>query len=506
MNERAEPADQAAPAERAAAERAAPAARIEADAPARIGSQFSFRTRLMFGLVSAAVLPVAGFGVALAATQVAGGGLPDNVVRLLLFAIAVAAMLGVMLAYVLTADLLQPLRTLARAVRRVAAGDLSARLEVAGEDELASLAESHNRLAADLERRNRELGRILIAIGETSPRDGVARLVAKAANDARTAFEMIDARIHLGDPQDVPIEDDVPGDPRPVRAILALPGERLGVLVGHLPATRTWERADTDLLELYASEVAVAIRNAQLFEQVEAQTARLLELDAAKDDFLRGVSHNLQTPLTSIRAYAEQLAGDRPDRRLTIVVEQTERLSRLVRQLLAVSRIESGALRPRAEVLSPVTHVRRAWEALGANGTEFELIDAAYGWLAVADPDQLDQVLWALLDNAVRYAGGEPVTATIDRESEDRIRIQIADRGPGIDDNDRVRLFQRYARGGPSAAASAGTAASGGTGLGLYVSRELCRAMRGDLTLEPAAARGGATFTIVLPGEPPDDA
>ena len=85
------------------------------------------------------------------------------------------------------------------------------------------------------------------------------------------------------------------------------------MLVGHLPATRTWERADQDLLELFASEIAVAIRNAQLFAQVEAQNAQLLELDAAKDDFLRGVSHNLQTPLTSIRAYADQLA-DRPRR------------------------------------------------------------------------------------------------------------------------------------------------------------------------------------------------
>jgi signal transduction histidine kinase len=475
----------------------------EAAEPApRIGSRFSFRTRLMFGLVAAAVLPVTGFGIALAATQVTGGGLDDNIVRLLLFAIAVAAMLGVILAYLLTADLLQPLRALARAVRDVAAGDLSTRLEVAGEDELASLAESHNRLASDLERRNRELGRILVAIGEASPRDGVTRLVAKAAADARTAFEMIDASIHLGDPQDVPLEDNVPGDPRPVRAILALPDERLGVLTGHLPATRTWERADGDLLELYASEIAVAIRNAQLFEQVEAQTARLLELDAAKDDFLRGVSHNLQTPLTSIRAYAEQLIGDRADRRLTIIVEQAERLSRLVRQLLAVSRIESGALRPRAEVLSPVSHVRRVWEALGASGTEFELIDNARGWLAIADPDQFDQVLWALLDNAIRYGAGEPILTTIERETGDRVRIQITDRGPGINELDRVRLFARYERGG---AGSAGASADGGTGLGLYVSRELCRAMRGDLVLEPASAGRGATFTILLPGEAPDE-
>jgi len=477
---------------------------LPADA-VRVGSRFSFRTRLTFGLVAAAVLPVAAFGIALAATEVAGGGLGDNVVRLLLFAITVAAMLGVILAYLLTADLLQPLRALAKAVRRVTAGDLSARLDVVGEDELASLAESHNRLASDLQRRNAELGRILVAIGEASPQVGVARLVTKAAADAKAAFEMIDARIHLGDPVDVAVEDDVPGDPRPVRAILALPDERLGVLVGHLPATRTWERADGDLLELFASEIAVAIRNAQLFEQVEAQTARLLELDAAKDDFLRGVSHNLQTPLTSIRAYADQLAADRPDRRLAIIGEQTERLSRLVRQLLAVSRIESGALRPRAEVLALATHVRRAWEALGADETAFELTDRAERWLAVADPDQLDQVLWALLDNAVRHGGGARVSVTIGRAPRDQVRVQIADDGPGVPDIDRVRMFERYAR-GTSGSGSGAASGQGGTGLGLYVSRELCRAMRGDLVLEPSVSGAGATFSVLLPGEPPEDA
>ena len=158
---------------------------------------------------------------------------------------------------------------------------------------------------------------------------------------------MIDSSILLVDSRGIALEERIPGEPLPVRAILHAGDEELGVLVGHLSATRAWERADQDLLELFASEIAVAIRNAQLFARVEAQNSQLLELDAAKDDFLRGVSHNLQTPLTSIRAYAHQLQvdlGDQPDRRLGIIAEQTDRLSRMVRQLLTVTRLESGAL------------------------------------------------------------------------------------------------------------------------------------------------------------------
>ena len=463
----------------------------------RVDAGLSFRTRLTFALVAAAVLPLALFGLALVAAQ---RFLPDptsTIPRLLLLAIAIAALLAVLVAFILAADLTAPLRAIAAAVNRVSAGDLSTPIVVSGDDELARLAESHNRLAADLERRNRELGRILAALEAASPRDGVDWLVGRAAEDARTAFGMVDARILLVDPLSIPLDERIPGEPLPIRADLRAGADRLGVLVGHLPATRGWERADQDLLELFASEIGVAVRNAQLFERVAAQNTRLIELDAAKDDFLRGVSHNLQTPLTSIRAYADRLAAERPDRRLGIIAEQSDRLSRMVRQLLTVTRLEAGTLRPQAEVLALAPRVRRAWEALGMDDVPFRLDDQAGGWLAIADGDQLDQVLWALLDNAVKYGGREPIEATIlVDEPAGRLRLTIADHGPGIPDKDRPRLFTRFARGGTQNAED-------GSGLGLYVSRELARAMSGDLLLERASEGRGAAFTIVLSAEAP---
>jgi signal transduction histidine kinase len=220
-------------------------------------------------------------------------------------------------------------------------------------------------------------------------------------------------------------------------------------------------------------------------------------LDAAKDDFLRGVSHNLQTPLTSIRAYADRLAAERPDRRLGIITEQAERLSRMVRQLLTVSRLEAGTLRPEAEVLSPASRIRRAWEALGAEDVEFSLDDRAGGWLAIADADQLDQVLWALLDNAIKYGRRGPVDVEVYvDEPSARLRVTIADHGPGIPAADRERLFSRFSRLGEQSAED-------GSGLGLYVSRELVRSMSGELRLESEQEGRGAAFTVDLPAEPP---
>ena len=122
------------------------------------------------------------------------------------------------------------------------------------------------------------------------------------------AFGLISAQIQLVDPATVPVEERIPGDPLPVRAVVSAGGDAFGVLTGTLQATRSWERADQNLLELYASQVGAALRNAQLYAQVEAQNTQLRSLSEAKDDFLRGVSHNLQTPLARIKASAEGLA------------------------------------------------------------------------------------------------------------------------------------------------------------------------------------------------------
>ena len=461
------------------------------------GRGFSFRTRLTGALVAGAILPLAAFGIVayLAETLTRGGAADPTLGRILLFAMAVTIIVAVLFSYLIATDLTRPLRAIAAAVDRVSAGDLSTPIQMPGDDELARLAESHNRLAADLDRRNRELAEILSAIADVSPRDGIPFLVSRAAANARRAFDLPEAEILLGDPASFPAADVVPGEMRPLRAVLRAGDDALGVLVARTPPLRPWGRADQDLLELFASEVAIAIRNAELFERVEAQNAQLLELDAAKDDFLRGVSHNLQTPLTSIRAHAEQLARDRPDVRLEVIGEQSERLSRMVRQLLTVTRLESGALRPRPEVVSLATRTRKAWEALGSSDIPFTLDDRSDGWLAIADLDQLDQVLWALLDNAAKYGRGAPVLAEVVPDPRGaRLRLTIADGGPGIPEADRARLFGRFVRG-------AETPPDEGSGLGLFVSRELCRAMGGDLVLEPTVEGRGAAFSVYLPAE-----
>jgi len=172
----------------------------------------------------------------------------------------------------------------------------------------------------------------------------------------------------------------------------------------------------------------------------------------------------------------------------------------MVQQLLLVGRLESQPLKPNADVLAIAPRVQRAWDALAVTDRTLELHDTAPDWLAVADGDQLDQVLWALLDNAVKYgAGNVTVDVGVDRAAR-TMWATITDHGRGLDDGDRAWLFGRFERG------DAGRASGNGSGLGLYVSRALVRAMGGDLVLDPAESGRGASFRLTLPGENASDA
>ncbi len=458
----------------------------------------SLGARITLGVMIAAILPVTVFGTIL---LILNQG--TDLVAVVLLGIVGGALVGLVVGGILVGEVTRPLRLLADRLDRIRAGERADALPPLADDELGRLAERQEDLAVDLARRNRQVARAVDAITAWSSAAGATALLERAASDARDGLGLTDARIVLGDPRAIEFEERIPGEPQPVRADLRTGREVAGSLIGHAPAMVRWEPADQDLLELFAASVAVALRDADLLEQVEAQNERLRTLDVEKDDFLRGVSHNLQTPLARIRANADQLASEQAaagaaDRRLAIISEQSDRLSRMVRQLLTVSRLDSGVLHPVAEVFAMAPRIRRTWEALGAGHVPFELVDEAGGWLAVADPDQVDQVLWALLDNAVKYGRGTPVHIRIGIDpGASRVSMTVQDGGPGIPADDREQLFERYARGGRSEDRD-------GTGLGLYVGRALARANGGDLELAEDTG-SGAAFTLVLPGEAPTE-
>ena len=262
--------------------------------------------------------------------------------------------------------------------------------------------------------------------------------------------------------------------------------------------------AEFALLSLVGQHAGTALEHSLLYAQVRRQTDELERLAAVQADFLRGVTHDLQTPLTSIGALATELRANeripeasRAD--LDSITHQAERLRRMVAQLLVASRLEAGVFVPQQEVFAVVPLVERTWAALRAD-RPFEFSAEGAPHLAVADPDRLEQVLWALLDNAVKYSpGGSPISVRI-RPIDGSLAIAVRDEGAGMDAVSRTRAFEQFYR-----SEQARNLAPDGSGVGLYAARGLIEAMGGSISIDSAIG-SGATVTLKVPAEPSDNA
>jgi two-component system sensor histidine kinase KdpD len=272
-------------------------------------------------------------------------------------------------------------------------------------------------------------------------------------------------------------------------------GTRLGVM-----ALATWDGRrlgadDLAVAEQVARRAALQVDNARLYESARALSASLERSDALKTAMLRGVSHEFRTPLTAIAAGAaalEHAEGDERRQMIAIVVEETGRLERLVTNLLDLSRIEGGVLRPRMDECSVAELVAGARSAVTRFRSPADIrVDLdAEGPLVRADPVLSERVLVNLLQNATRH-GSPPVHVTARRDG-DRVEVLVADAGPGVPATLRPTVFEAFAGNGH------------GVGIGLALSRRLAEAQGAELVLLDEGP--GAVFALRLPvadGTPP---
>lgn len=435
------------------------------------------------------------------------GAINTDLVPFLGVTLALMFLLALVLSVALSAGLRARLEAVRAGIAAVARGDLTTPLPEGDRDEIERLAGSHNRLAATLERRDLMIWGSAEAIEQLRPELGAERLAADGVESARRIFGLEASWLRTMDGAVVAAAPpDATPTPEPnVHAPLLPAGGDLR-LEGRAADPASWSSADRTLLELYARELGVVIRNAGLFASATSRAERLDRINRMQQDFLEAIGHNLRSPLTRILMMSDDLRTfPEPDpttrTRAEAIHADAERLSRLVGQLLTLSRLDAGAYEPTAEILEMAPVVRRAWDAL-ATDRPFEVVDHSSGALAVGDRSAVEQVLWILLDNALTYAPAGPVRVVIEaraaehpgRDTTDtELVVRVADEGPGVAPADRSRIFGRFQRGS--------TASTGdGTGLGLNVARGLLRAMGGQVWLEPGEGPG-ATFAFTLPAE-----
>jgi two-component system sensor histidine kinase KdpD len=262
-----------------------------------------------------------------------------------------------------------------------------------------------------------------------------------------------------------------------------------------------FNEAERRVLATFANQAALAVEQGQQEEQRNRAVA-LQETDRLRTALLNSVSHDLRTPLASIKASASSLldreirwTDTERDEFLAIINTETDRLTRLVHNLLDMSRIEAGALDPRlvessvGEVVGPV--VRRA-RAASRQRVDVDVPEELPPVLV--DPVRLDQVLTNLLDNARGYAAASPVQV-VARRVGDSVELRVVDHGPGIPGPERERVFDQFYR------LKGGGRRPEGTGMGLAICRGIVEAHGGTLRVESTPG-GGATFVLTLPVSP----
>ena len=231
-----------------------------------------------------------------------------------------------------------------------------------------------------------------------------------------------------------------------------------------------------------------------LAETMGVMATRLDELLSAQRAFVGDASHQLRSPLTALRLRLENLAAELGDGRqgteVEAAIDETRRLADLVTDLLRLARADQAPPAERTDVAAIAADRIDTWTAV-ADGAEVALrLDRPDGevW-ARAVPGSVEQILDNLLDNAltVSRAGGE-VTVTLER-ADDQVRLTVADRGPGLDDERKARALERFWRGGQS---------TPGTGLGLPIALGLAEASGGGLTLADRPG-GGLVAEVWLP-------
>lgn len=442
----------------------------------------------------------------------------------------------------------RPVEDLLRAVDELARGNLRARVAAKSQNELGALASAFNQMAQSLEAsqsrsleqqvRLRDLHQLgsrvagtlelkhmlEIASGGMLAICGGEEVYAGAREPRATSIRMW---VRAGG-QDAPVPPEWDAQVEPLEQVLGadtrlltraeLEPAGLGCLLsraGHYALTAPLRVSDrtigvlvalgdrgqfhddaVSLASLLASQVAAAVGNAHLFEQIRA-------VDRSKSEFLSIASHEVRTPLTVMKASLDILVTNRrfqysPDQRQLIAFcqESVERLIRLVKDILDVSKIEAGVLSVQFLPVSLNELIEKClfWvpQLPGGHGIEVEARLPGQPAMVLADGGRITQVLENLIANAIKFSKpGGKITIEL-REREREFEVIVHDQGKGIAPDDLERIFGKFFQ-----VADSATREQGGTGLGLAICRGIIEAHRGRIWAESVVG-DGSSFHFTL--------
>jgi signal transduction histidine kinase len=252
-------------------------------------------------------------------------------------------------------------------------------------------------------------------------------------------------------------------------------------------------------LETLGALIGLALDRVRLFQGERRARISLERADAVKTNFIALAAHELRTPMTTIRGFVTtlhaldyRLDDEQRESVQAGLVQQTERMAKLVEQLLDLSRLDAEAIDIAPERMDVRTHIEEIVNVAAADLAAVQ-IDVPAGTMALIDPHALDRIVTNLVTNAFRY--GSPPVRVHAEQTDRHFRLTVEDDGDGVSPDFVPDLFERFTRGEGSRVVTSGT------GLGLAIARSYARAHGGDLVYEDAEPHG-ACFRLVLPMTP----
>ena len=409
--------------------------------------------------------------------------------RALLISSAFAFLFAAVIAAIAASSISRRLQRIVVFAERVAEGDLSARIEPSGSDEIAQVANALDRTTHKLEES--------FAAVETSRRELEALLnsmqeaVVAIGDDGRVlwANQRMERLLPRGVRRESPLAETV-RDPELVTAL------REAVSTKKTQTARAASVMPGRVFQVTTAPMPGGGAVAVLHDLTDVE-----RVEKTRRDFIANVSHELRTPLTSIQGYSETLidtlpSGDASREFLEIIRKNAWRMSRLTEDLLALARVESGEKRFKLCPVLPSELLNDAAQNFRENSAAAKVTFAVHDDAqkpVLCDPEAIFQVFSNLIENAVKYGAGGGAIEIGARDVEQGVEFYVRDFGPGISSEHLPRLFERFYR-----VDKARSRESGGTGLGLAIAKHIVLAHGGTIRAE-SELNHGATFLFVLP-------
>lgn len=428
---------------------------------------------------------------------------------LILQALFLGLLISIVLSFFLAKAITAPIQKLTRGASLVAAGDFSCELEAHSRDEIGTLTDTFNHMKdvlkvtldeVDGEREKLEtvfacLKDAVIVFTDSGEVLQSNPSAAELFGESMKSGFTLDYMLNLFE---IGFDGNMP-KPRAMGAYAEKADEGSFVFRDVVYGDRVFDvsfGAITYQKDAVAKEGVITI--------IHDVTGRY-ELDRSRREFVANVSHELRTPLTSIKGACESILEDPDmppeirDHFLDMAVAESDRMKRIVEDLLVLSRLDNNRTRWRIETYSPVESLRHVCEAMRtvAEARRHAITLRAAKDLPdiTADRERIEQVMINIIANAVKYTpeGGRIVVTLRCDSFRERIRVDIADNGAGIPEEDLAHVFERFYRVEKSRASE-----EGGTGLGLAIAREIVLAHGGSISINSKVGEG-TVVTIFLP-------